>query len=228
MEDKFGDLLSAEFDVIWRTLGRQRPTEALEGWNWCIAVLQGFQTLPADGNVSMENLYQHMIKDKSAKLTSIEKDSTLLAIFAVLCWTSMLLEPDLTLDQSTESTGNNRRPSFRAKGIGRTDEPTQVPLSQTARRPVAKVFRGLRDTMEDSRYVGTATPATDLGAIHESIVNFFSLYTIGRVRVKWVTDLASHLAFDRQFRTLSVFCLPTFCVSSILRTQEINVLQQSV
>lgn len=65
-----------------------------------------------------------------------------------------------------------------------------------------------------------------MGTIHESSVNFFPLYTVGRVRTKWVDDLASHLAFDRQFRTLSVFCLPTFCVGSILRTQRINVLQQ--
>lgn len=223
LENKFEILLREEFDVIWRILKRKRPTEVLEGWHWCLAVLRGFLTLQADESVSMENVYQHLIKGRSAEFSAFEKEYTLLAIFAVLCWTSMTLDPDLALDQTEESTRNSRRLSFRAKGINKTDE-SQVPLSQTARRPIIKVFRGLRVTCENSEHVGTA--ATDRDTIYESNVNFFSLYTIGRVRLRWVEDLTSHLAFDRQSRTLSVFCLPTFCVSSILRTQEIKVLQQ--
>ncbi|KAK3366726.1 hypothetical protein B0T24DRAFT_558001, partial [Lasiosphaeria ovina] len=93
------------------------------------------------------------------------------------------------------------------------------------RRPITKVFRASRGVSEGSSgNVGIAASAN--GTIYESSDNFSSLYTVGRVRIKWVEDLKSHLAFDRQFRTLSVFCLPSFCVGSILRTQKITVLQQ--
>lgn len=227
LENKFEILLRDDFDSIWRVLKRKRPTEALEGWHWCFAVLRAFQTLQVNESVSMENVYQHLIEGRSAEFSSSEKDCTLLAIFAVLCWTSMTLDPDLELDQTNKSVGNNRHLSFRAKGIGKTDEPGQIPLSQTAKRPITKVFRGSRGTFGESGQGGGAARPTDTDTLYESSVNFFSLYTIGRVRqVKWVEELTSHLAFDRQSRTLSVFCLPTFCVSCILRSQEIKVLQQ--
>lgn len=226
LENKFRILLREEFDVIWRILKRKRPVDALEGWHWCLAVLRGLQTLQADENVSIENVYQHLIKDTSMKFSPSEADCTLLAIFAVLCWTSMTLDPDLELDQTNTSTESNRQLSFRAKGNCKTDEPSHIRLSHSARRPITKLFRGLRGTLEDFGHAGAAAGATDTDTLYESSVNFFSLYTIGRVRVKWVEDLASHLAFDRPSRTLSVFCLPTFCASSILRTKEIKVLQQ--
>ncbi|KAF2811392.1 uncharacterized protein BDZ99DRAFT_569455 [Mytilinidion resinicola] len=226
LEKKFEVLLREDFNVIWKILKQEKPTEALEGWHWCLAVLRGFQTLQADESVSMENIYQHLIKPRSAEFSDSEKDCTLIAIFAVLCWTSMTLDPDLELYQTNKSTGNNRHLSFRAKGVSRADDPSKISLSQTVRRPITKLFRSLRGTFRDFGHVGTAAGATDTDTLHESCVNFFSLYTISRVRVKWVEDLTSHLAFDRQSRTLSVFCLPTFCVSSILRTQEIKVLQQ--
>lgn len=85
LENKFEILLREEFDVIWEILKRKRPTEALEGWHWCLAVLRGFQTLQADESVSMENIYRYLIKGKSAELSAFKKDRTLLAIFAVLC-----------------------------------------------------------------------------------------------------------------------------------------------
>ncbi len=43
-----------------------------------------------------------------------------------------------------------------------------------------------------------------------SQVSTSSLATIGRVNIKWADDLVPHLNFDRQYRALSVFCLPIF------------------
>jgi hypothetical protein len=106
------------------------------------------------------------------------------------------------------------------------DESSNMWMSQNARRPISMVFRALRGVLERSGHSGSTVGDTEIGTIHESSVNFFSLYTIGRVRIKWVEDLASHLVFDRQYRTLSVFCLPSFCVGTILRAQKIDVLQQ--
>ncbi|KAJ9490273.1 hypothetical protein VN97_g2978 [Penicillium thymicola] len=222
LERKFENLLREEFEVIWKILKRQRPSNAVEGWHWCLAVLRGTQSLQADESVSMEEIYHHLIKGNSAGFSGFEKDCALLAIFAVLCWASMTIDPDLEFGQTTETTGNDRQLLLRAKCGSGSGESHQVSLRQSARRPIKKVFRAIRGTLEDAG----DDRATETDIIYESSVNCYSLFTIGRVRVKWVEDLTSHLAFDRQSRTLSVFCLPTFCVSSILQTQQLKVLSQ--
>ena len=175
-------------------------------------------------NVSMEKVCKHLINDRSVELTAQERDCTLLAIFAVLCWTSMTLVPDMDPEQ-TMITESNVGLSFRAKGL-KIVELSQTSLDSTARRPITKLFGILKGLIKDLEIVGAVSAATDTDTIYESSINFFSLHTIGRVQIKWVEDLTSHLAFDRQSRTLSVFCLPTFCVSCILRTQEVKILQQ--
>jgi len=135
----------------------------------------------------------------------------------------MTLVPVLELKE-TAITEIDLRHSFCTKGL-KTFELSQTSLDSTARRPIIKLFGILKNLIKDPESVGAASATTDTDTIHESSVNFFSLHTIGRVRIKWVEDLTSHLAFDRQSRTLSVFCLPTFCVSSILRTQEVKIIQ---
>jgi hypothetical protein len=222
MERNFEILLREEFDVIWNILKRKKPARAIQAWYWCLAVLQEFQNLQADESVSMEKVYHQLIKGNSAEFSAFEKDCALLAIFAVLCWASMTIVPDLELGQSNVSAGNDRQSLLRAKCGSTIDESRQVTLGQSVRRPIKKVFRALRGTLEDVGHDG----ATETDTLYESSVNFYSLYTIGRVRVKWVEDLASHLAFDRQSRTLSVFCLPTFCASSILQTEQLKVLHE--
>ncbi|CDM37577.1 unnamed protein product [Penicillium roqueforti FM164] len=222
LERKFESLLCEEFEIIWKILKREKPSNAVHGWHWFLAVLRGIQSLQADETVSMEKIYHHLIKGNSAGFSPLEKDHTLLAIFAVLCWASMTIDPDLELGQANEASGNDRTLFLRAKYGSRPGESGEIPLGQSARRPIKKLFRAIKGTLEDTRHDGAT--ATDI--LYESSVNCYSLYTIGRVRVKWVENLASHLAFDRQSRTLSVFCLPTFCASSILQTQQLNVLYQ--
>lgn len=135
----------------------------------------------------------------------------------------MTLVPALEPEQPMV-TETNPCLSFRAKGL-KLAELTQTSLDSTAKRPITKLFGILRGLIKDSGSTGALNAATNTDTIHESSVNFFSLHTIGRVRIKWVEDLTSHLDFNRQSRTLSIFCLPTFCVSSILRTQEVKILE---
>ncbi|OJJ42595.1 hypothetical protein ASPZODRAFT_20364 [Penicilliopsis zonata CBS 506.65] len=213
MERNFEILLQDRFGIVWKILKRERPTNALEGWHWCLAVLRGFQGLQGDEQVSMETVYHHLVQGGNpAEFSVFEKDCALVAIFAVLCWTSMTIHPGL-------NAGDDRHPLLLASG-----ESPPVTLRQSARRPIKKVFRALRGALGGD--VG-ADWATEMDILYESSVNIYSLYTIGRVRVEWVDDLASHLAFDRQSRTLSVFCLPTFCASNILQTRPLQVLSQA-
>ncbi|TEY42387.1 hypothetical protein BOTCAL_0391g00030 [Botryotinia calthae] len=103
-----------EFNVIWRIMEREKPTVAFEVWQWCLVVLNSFQTLQAVETISIENVYQDLLRGKSVAISISEKDRTLLAIFAVLCWTSMMLDPDLEFEQSHDSTTTGRHLAFRA------------------------------------------------------------------------------------------------------------------
>jgi hypothetical protein len=232
LEAKFEALLRGEFGVIWKILKREpgAPAEGYEVWHWCLAVLQEFQKLQGTNggeSGSMDNVFQNLIRGNLANFTTAEKDHALLAIYAVVCWSTMVVDPDHELPAGPSSAaGNDWDLSFHAKRMSMKDELSKMWMSQNARRPIAMVFRGLRGVLERSGHGGSTVGDTEIGTIYESSVNFFSLYTIGRVRIKWVEDLASHLVFDRQYRTLSVFCLPSFCVGTILRAQKINVLQQ--
>ncbi|KAL3437121.1 hypothetical protein BDV09DRAFT_163825 [Aspergillus tetrazonus] len=226
-ENAFGALLGDNFDVTWKILEREKPKGTHEVWHWCLKVLHALQTLQANANVSMEDVYRELVKGKSIRLSASEKDFALFAIFSVICWSSMTLAPDLQLDQPGGTTATAGQLFFRAKGAKSAEETSQLAVGHAARRPITKVFRGLRGiTLEDVEHVVTAAEVAGTDTIYESSVNIFSLHKIGRVRVKWVENMTSHLAFDRQSRTLSIFCLPTFCVSNILQTQEIKILQQ--
>ncbi|GAW14060.1 hypothetical protein ANO14919_034520 [Xylariales sp. No.14919] len=212
------------FNIIWDILGCEKPADARACWPWCFPVLQNIQSLEADENLSIETIYRHLTRDREAKPTTAEKDYTLFAIFAALCWTSMTLVPVLDPIQ-TMRTQPALRPSFRIQGLSPTELPNTC-LELTSRRPITKLFNILRGSLNGPIRMSDPSLSADLDTIHESSVNCFSLHTIERVQIKWVRDLNSHLTFDRQSRTLSLFCYPTACVSSILQTRQLKVLHQ--
>ncbi|KAL4745268.1 hypothetical protein BDW72DRAFT_208347 [Aspergillus terricola var. indicus] len=165
-ENAFGALLGDSFDVTWKILEREKPKGTHEVWHWCLG---------------MEDVYRELVKEKSTRLSASERDFALFAIFSVICWSSLTLAPDLQLDQPGEQ---------------HAEETSQLAVGHAARRPITKVFRGLRGiTLEDVEHVVTAAEVTVTDTIYESSVNIFSLHKIGRVRVKWVENMTSHLAF---------------------------------
>jgi hypothetical protein len=64
--------------------------------------------------------------------------------------------------------------------------------------------------------------------LYESGLNYFSLFTIGRVMLKWVDTLTGHLAFDRSTQTLSVFGYSSFCADSLLTAHEVKVISKCI
>ncbi len=168
LEAKFQVLLRDEFSTIWRILKRERPTEPLRR---LALVPCGAQGVPDPADTHMRPVKAECSMGRQCLPAfdrrqggRIQRDregpSTPGHLRGVLCWTSMTLDPDLELDQGQpgrsvsqrqQKAGEARHLSFRAKGASRKDESsTNVPLSQTARRPVAKVFRGLRSALEAS------------------------------------------------------------------------------
>lgn len=63
---------------------------------------------------------------RSTKLSASEEDYTRLAIFAVLCWTSLILDPDFGLNRTITSTGkSDHNLDFHGEGIIKTEELSQ-------------------------------------------------------------------------------------------------------
>lgn len=211
MEKWFSGLVNGQqFDVIWKILKREKSHNPLQIWYWCIEVMRAFQDMEKENQyASIENAYERLIGISGIPgedYTLYEKESALVAIFAVLCWTTMTLKPVL----SRERTGSELQTYFMA------ERSSQIHLRQ-ARRPVAKMFRGFKEQAKEQHTQVVRTSTTiDMDSLYESNLNFFSLYTIGRFRLKWVDTLTSHLEFDRQTRTISIFRFPSVCVSGIL------------
>ena len=155
------------------------------------------------------------------------------AIFAVLCWTSATLKPLLD-DQATAVTTYAANPVDVQKFLW-AENSSQKYSSKDLRRPIGKMFCSFRNYTEggeESNYsvssgIQSSGSSSD-DILYESSLNYFSLYTIGRVKLKWVDTLTSHLAFDHSTRTLSVFRFPSFCMTNVLRKHEVKVIEKYV
>jgi hypothetical protein len=156
-----------------------------------------------------------------------EKLQVLRAIFAVLCWTSATLKP---LIGTPETVDLDTQAHFLE-----AENSSQKYSTKDLRRPISKMFYSFQNRAEyveefenhpRNEFQGGEHSNSDM--LYESSLNYFSLYTIGRVKLKWVDTLTAHLAFDRPTRTLSVFRFPSFCATNTLRTNGIKVLKECV
>ncbi|KAH8720584.1 hypothetical protein HC256_000974 [Beauveria bassiana] len=203
LEKRFETFLHDDYAVVWEILQRPRPSESWYGWHWCLQVLRGIQELSSCESLSVEKVYQQLVRHERKEFSAQEKNRAFLAIFAILCWTSMTIHPDMQLRQP-----DNCPLGFLAHGIG------------------PGVFRALKGLLETSGHNESPEETAGNTTLYAASINLFSLDTIGRLKIKWVEDLSSHLHFDRQYRILSVFSLPTFCVASIQRGGKTGALQR--
>jgi hypothetical protein len=192
-------------------------------------VIKIFQVLE-DDDPSIEKAYRRLIENASKSPHEIEmhdKLRVLQAIFAVLCWTSATLKPLMeapnTSDRDTQAL------------ILEAENASQRYSTKDLRRPISKMFYSFRN---HTGYVEGLEPfsqnevqcseGVSNEVLYESTLNYSSLFTIGRIRLKWVDTLTAHLDFDRQTRTLSVFRFPSFCVANVLRTKDLKILNRCV
>ncbi|KAM7213093.1 hypothetical protein V8F06_011516 [Rhypophila decipiens] len=260
------------FHIIWKLVGGQdvssvqpRPVHV---WRWCFAVIQAYESLSeTDNDPSIEKTYQRLCEHARDKTSSAltgppyrpsesEKLHILQAIFSVLCWTSMTLEPVIGEEHAkalpllrpdvtgTEYLGGNSySPECTTTLLARNC--SHLYSSTDLRRPTSKMIRSFRPRMDivedqyESAYTthvisslhptqtGTAAPPIDNfeDRLYEPGLNYASLSTIGRVRIRWVDTLTAHLEFDRATRELSLFRFPSFCVAKILSQHKVHVLE---
>lgn len=238
LESCFEELLDHKFGIIWTILGQDSPSVAVDCWPWFFAVIETFQALQ-DDDPSIEKAYQRLLENaKSPHETKADqKIQVLRAMFAVLCWTSATLKP-LLEDEGTAATAGGTNAGVVENSLLMAENSSQKHSSKDFRRPISKLFYSFRNHVggaEESEHhpasceiQGIEIESSGNDVLYQSSLNNSSLFTIGRVRLKWVDILTAHLIFDRSTRTLSVFRFPSFCAANILGTHNIKVLNKYV
>lgn len=229
IEKYFVELLDPKFSIVWHLLRQKSPSTPVECWRWCFMVIETFQGLE-DDDPSIEKAYRRLLENASKSPNEIEihdKLRVLQAIFAVLCWTSATLKPLM----ETPTPSDREIQAFFLEA----ENSSQKYSTKDLRRPISKMFYSFRnhtdyvDGLEPlSRNDVQRSEGISNEMLYESSLNYFSLFTIGRIRLKWVDTLTAHLDFDRQTRILSVFRFPSFCVANALRTKDLKILSGCV
>lgn len=184
--------------------------------------------------------------------TEDDKNYTLQAIFAILCWTSATLKPilgkrtvdrpQLTSDQdisNEEATSCLGSITFLAENCSRVYSSIDSPAN--SRRPTSKMFHSYRlRTGSDDDHEPESSAYLSIGVfsqapgyyqedmLYESSLNYASLFSIGCIRIRLVDTLTAHLAFDSTVRELSVYRYPSFCVAKIIAGRKIKILERCV
>lgn len=219
LERNFEILLSQQFGEAWIALQRQPPTKSEDCWLWFTDICRALQSLE-DDKAAIEDIWSLM----SLHANHTEDHNTLshstfgfLAVFAVLCWSTMTVLPILSFDDA------HNTPSL-AACLHRHGSPISQRMDNV-RRPMTAVFRGFRASawQTNQEPIGLASNSQD--SLYASSLNFWSLKQIGKIHIEWVETLAAHLSFDSHSRCLKIFRLPTFCALATPRVKPHKVLQ---
>ncbi|KAI1420539.1 hypothetical protein F5Y12DRAFT_788172 [Xylaria sp. FL1777] len=211
LEDCFQPFLTEEYAVIWSTIGLPQPQVTSHCWVLFQAVSRATSRLD-DAGYSIEDVWESikLSLDGDVELGSgggspimpgAAQDSCLIAVFAVLCWGSMIVQPKLAWSDALAG------PSLAIHQLPADQQGLKMDF---VRRPIPAVFRNFQKAI--ARRQPTRRPVTgEAAVIFVSTINYHSLRTIGNVRLKWVDNMSCHLEFDSRTRTLSVFRFPSFC-----------------
>jgi hypothetical protein len=213
VEKQFLPLLGPSYATLWSSLDPTPPTEIEDCWRLLNVVATAVKS--ADKDASIQDLWR--LNSPTGRLSAQsspadEDPHVLVAVFAALCWLTMLLYPSLTFDPPANP------PSLACVFTDYIDGHIQEkqPVRE-AKRPISRVFCSFRGSIWDdqpTRFVGHADEDDNL---HEGSLTFSALHLFGRVTIEWVDTLGQHLKFDPASRRLSLFRFPTFCVLSALR-----------
>lgn len=234
LEDlEFQPLLSDEYAFIWTAIGVPRPTVLADCWPWFRMVCCTLHILPE--TASIEDVWDRLRLSAPVDAiathhpTDTQKQACLIGIFSVLCWGSMTLKPIMHWEDLESTPRLLVQQPLRLQ----KDRHQHGLKLEIVRRPVHAIFRNFRKIMSTSRWqqpiggsISSTNPkcpdcagATNVGlstVLYKSTLNYDSLKTIGKIRLRWVDSLSSHLDFDSQNRCLSIFRFPSFCALGAL------------
>ncbi|KAG9250321.1 uncharacterized protein F5Z01DRAFT_666467 [Emericellopsis atlantica] len=243
LEDQLKELLNDRFTVISKILNQSNSMTLIDLWHWVSLVLDSFDSLQVhDTDTSIERTFQEMVRRAGIPAGDVlmqDKKQIIIAMFAVLCWCSAAIRPILDDNGYMRADTDASPVTTTAQSICLTAEnSSQLYSTRDLRRPLSKMFlsfRGRNMGRDQGEPNNGDTPTrpmpgfhSDSDVLHKSSLNYFSLYTIGKVRLKWVDTLTEHLAFDHSTRTLSLYRYPSHCAINILRQDDPKVLKNIV
>ena len=215
LEDCFQPFLTERYAGIWPVIGLPRPQAASHCWVLFRAVSRAAGKLD-NAEYSIEDVWKSVkpspetvadadadadadARERSLMPAHAQDNESLIAVFAVLCWSSMILQPRLTWSAAAPCLAIHQLPAGH-QGL----------KMDFVRRPIPAVFWKFQKALARRQHTGK--PLTGGSTVlFVSTINYHSLRTIGKVSLKWVDNLSCHLHFDSRARTLSVFRFPSFC-----------------
>ncbi|KAL8861044.1 MAG: hypothetical protein Q9178_002557 [Gyalolechia marmorata] len=169
-----------------------------------------------DKESSIEDVWNNLRTPPSGTnttgLDTAEDTACLIAVFSVLCWCTMVLQPRLDWSQIGSNPGLM---------VYQQQSDQQGLKMDTVSRPIPAIFRQFRRTMVTSQWrqpIGShGSTVQGSTALYVSSLNYASLKMIGKVQLAWVDNLTSHLDFDPTNRRLSLFKFPSYCAVNTLQ-----------
>lgn len=205
--DAFRPLMGPDFNSIWSLISRISPQHTTDCWHWSLAVLSALHSEQPE--YSVQDLCRRLEHNSGQKLGK-DQDKTFIyvAIFGVLCWSSLLVRPRLTFTGEVPPNLLCHPPlGFKSNSVS-----NNFKSSNRYTRPMLTTFRSFKQQFwtsqsDERRYFGTR----EYDSLFQGSLNIFVLQYFGKVTVQWVDTVSEHLLFNPANRRLSLFRFPTFC-----------------
>ncbi|KAK2821084.1 hypothetical protein FQN49_007730 [Arthroderma sp. PD_2] len=218
--EAFQPLLGPDFDFIKSPVSHTNSRDVADCWDWSYAVLQVIRS--EEPEISMHDILQRLKEQgwsfKRDPGRHQDKSYPYIAIFGVLCWSSLVVRPRLVFTDGEVPNPTCLLP----QGLKLTKSSSPHRPSDRYMRPIPTTFRSFRlQHWGDQSDERTQSGSSEMDSLHEASVNIYSLCYFGHVTVQWVDTISEHLRFNPANRRLSLFRFPTFC--ALLAIHEDNV-----
>ena len=178
--EAFRSLTGPSFDSIWGLVPYTNPKEITDRWDWILAVLQTMGS--EETEISIHDILQRLRVrggDHSAILEQCkDKSCFYIAIFGVLCWSSMVARPNMI---STDNAARNL--TCLLPHGSRSNKDTNVhALSSRHMRPIPLIFRPFKmqywgDQLGERSHGGS----WDGDSLYKASLSIYSLRYFGHV-----------------------------------------------
>ena len=208
--EAFLPLMGPTFGSIWALISCTTPKDITACWDWTLAVLRVIQSEQSEISVHdiLQRLEQQEENSKGSPQRSQDDSYPYIAIFGVLCWSSLMVRPRLIFTDEVKPNLTCLLPH----GFKSTNNSTTHRIKDRCMRPILTTFRSLKlQHWGDQSDERTQARAIETDSLYESNLNIYSLRYFGHVTIQWVDTISEHLRFNPANRRLSLFRFPTFC-----------------
>ena len=208
--DAFQPLMGPTFGLIWGLMSCTKPKKIADCWEWSLGVLQMIQSEQSEISIHdiLRRLEEQGGNSNQDSGRGHDKSYPYIAIFGVLCWSSLMVRPKLIFTDDVAPNLSCLQPY----GFKLTKNSTTHRMSDRCMRPIPTTFRSFKPQhWGDQPDKRIQDGAGDTDSLYGASLNIYSLRYFGHVTVQWVDTISEHLRFNPANRRLSLFRFPTFC-----------------